>query len=57
MVGWDLAPDQTAALLNQAVLHAQSVKKVTFVNFINKPGLWKYHARLVRPGPISFRTS
>ena len=21
------------------------------------PGLWKYHARLVRPGPISFRTS
>ena len=20
-------------------------------------GLWKYHARLVRPGPISFRTS
>ena len=22
-----------------------------------KPGQWKYHARLVRPGPISFRTS
>ena len=22
-----------------------------------KAGMWKYHARLVRPGPISFRTS
>ena len=22
-----------------------------------KAGLWKYHARLVRPGPISLRTS
>ena len=25
--------------------------------FIQLAGLWKYHARLVRPGPISFRTS
>ena len=24
---------------------------------ITSAGLWKYHARLVRPGPISFRTS
>ena len=26
MVGWDLDPDQTAALLSRVVLHAQSVK-------------------------------
>ena len=24
---------------------------------IPETGLWKYHARLVRPNPISFRTS
>ena len=24
---------------------------------IDKTGVWKYHARLVQPGPISFRTS
>ena len=34
MAGWDLGPDQTAALLNRAVLHAQSVNNFeTFVKF------------------------
>ena len=40
----------------QEELSEEANSKVTQVDTY-LPGLWKYHARLVRPGPISFRTS
>ena len=30
---------------------------IVYVEYGIKAGLWKYHAQLVQPGPISFRTS
>ena len=47
-------------------MHRKELEKLSrilkgiFIKYflLNIPsGLWKYHARLVRPGPISFRTS
>ena len=42
-----------------AMVHAENghlIDKVLYELTV-EAGLWKYHARLVRPGPISYRTS